>query len=143
MQNRRVIITGDILKTKARELWERLSQYILDVDEPKWSNGWLEGFKKRFKVKEFVQHGEGAAADIHSPANITQIEELRQLCATYAVEDIFNMNEIGLFWKMAPIRTLATDALSGGNKFKDRITLAFTTNATGSEKLDTWVIGKS
>ena len=46
------------------------------------------------------------------------------------------MDETGLFWKMAPTRTLATEALSGGKKSKDRITLAFTTNATGSEKLD-------
>lgn len=52
----------------------------------------------------------------------------------YADEDIFNMDETGLFWKMAPTRTLATEALSGGKKSKDR--LAFTTNATGSEKLD-------
>jgi hypothetical protein len=44
---------------------------------------------------------------------------------------------------MAPTRTLATEALSGGKKSKDRITLAFTTNTTGSEKLDIWVIGKS
>ena len=143
MQNKKAIITGDILKTKAHELWERLPQYTLDMDEPKWSNGWLEGFKKRFNIKEYIQHGEAATADIYSPANITQIEELRQLCATYADEDIFNMDETGLFWKMAPTRTLATEALSGGKKSKDRITLAFTTNVTGSEKLDIWIIGKS
>lgn len=53
------------------------------------------------------------------------------------------MDEIGLFWKMAPTRTLATKALSGRKKSKDRITLAFTINVTRLEKLDIWIIGKS
>ncbi|PQM43520.1 hypothetical protein VC83_09647 [Pseudogymnoascus destructans] len=53
------------------------------------------------------------------------------------------MDETGLFWKMTPTRTLATEASSGGKKSKDQITLAFTTNSTGTEKLDIWVVGKS
>ncbi|KAI0993575.1 hypothetical protein K3495_g14609 [Podosphaera aphanis] len=44
---------------------------------------------------------------------------------------------------MAPTRSLATESVSGGKKIKDRLTLAFTVNATGSEKLDMWVIGSS
>jgi len=93
-------------QTKAHELWERLPQYVLDIDEPKWSNGWLEGFKKRFNIKEYVQHGEAATADIYSLANITQMEELRQLCATYADEDIFNMDETGSFGRWHQLELL-------------------------------------
>jgi hypothetical protein len=142
MQGKGAVITGDILKTKAHEIWERLRQYQDEV-EPKWSNGWLDSFKKRYRIRQFVQHGEAATADIHSPANIAQMDGVRQLCMKYARRDIFNMDETGLFWKMAPNRTLATEALSGGKKSKDRITLAFTTNSDGSEKLDTWIIGTS
>ena len=71
MQHKKAIITSDILKTKAYELWECLPQYVLNVDELKWSNGWLEGFKKRFNIKEYVQHGEAATVDIYSLVNIT------------------------------------------------------------------------
>jgi hypothetical protein len=67
----------------------------------------------------------------------------RELCATYADQDIFNMDETGLFWKLTSNRTLATEAGSGGKKCKDRVTLALTTNEDGTERLEPWVIGKS
>ncbi|KAI1006206.1 hypothetical protein K3495_g2015 [Podosphaera aphanis] len=35
MQWKRAVITGDILKAKARELWQRLPQYTPEVEEPK------------------------------------------------------------------------------------------------------------
>ena len=87
--------------------------------------------------------GEAAVADIHNRNNIRIMEEDRQLASTYALSDILNMNETGLYWKLSPSRTLATEAVSGGKKSKDRITLAFTTNATGTDRLMVWVIGKS
>jgi hypothetical protein len=69
MEQKKAIITGEILKTKANQLWEALPQYD-DVDMPKWSNGWLEGFKKRYKIKEYVQHGEAGSAQTNTPDNI-------------------------------------------------------------------------
>jgi hypothetical protein len=142
MQKKDAVITQDILKAKAKEIWGRLPQYN-EVESPKWSNGWLEGFKKRFKFKEYVRHGEASSADINNPAVITQMDELRALCATYQPRDILNMDETGLFWKLTPDRTLATQAVSGGKKSKDRITVALTANADGSEKLEPWIIGRS
>ena len=53
MEHKKAIITGDILKAKAKELGDALPQYD-NVEQPKWSNGWLDGFKKRFKIKEYV-----------------------------------------------------------------------------------------
>ncbi|KAI1003260.1 hypothetical protein K3495_g4946 [Podosphaera aphanis] len=35
MQGKRAVITGDILKAKARELWQRLPQYTSEMEEPK------------------------------------------------------------------------------------------------------------
>ncbi|KAI0994463.1 hypothetical protein K3495_g13719 [Podosphaera aphanis] len=61
MQGKRAVITENILKAKARELWQRLPQYTPEMEELKWSNGWLESFKKKFIIKQYVQHGEGAA----------------------------------------------------------------------------------
>jgi hypothetical protein len=71
------------------------------------------------------------------------MDNLRAECSTYALKDIFNMDETGLFWKLQPDRSLATCQTSGGRKSKDRITLALTVNADGSEKLEPWVIGRS
>jgi hypothetical protein len=53
MQKKKGTITGDTVKGKATEFWNRLPQFD-GLDEPKWSNGWLDGFKKRFKIKEYA-----------------------------------------------------------------------------------------
>jgi hypothetical protein len=142
IQRKGGFLTSDILKAKATEIWHRLPQYY-HIEEPKWSNGWLQGFKNRFKIKEYVRHGEAADADIDNPENIAQMEKCRKLCKEYPEEDILNMDETGLFWKQSPNRSLATEAQSGGKNNKDRITLAFTSNSTGTEKLDMLVIGRS
>lgn len=44
----------------------------------------------------------------------------------YDLDDVLNMDETGLFWKIRPDRTLATKAGSGGKKSKDLVTLVFT-----------------
>jgi hypothetical protein len=44
------------------------------------------------------------------------------------------MDETGLFWKLVPDRTLATEARSGGKKSKDRVTLVFTCNGVGDKE---------
>jgi hypothetical protein len=142
MEQKKAIITGDVLKEKAKQLWSALPQYS-DIEEPKWSNGWLDGFKRRFKIKEYVQHGEASSAATGDLDNITQMEELRLLCTKYETHNILNMDETGLNWKRTPDRTLATKSYSGTKKSKDRITVALTSNADGSEKFEPWVIGKS
>jgi hypothetical protein len=65
------------------------------------------------------------------------------LAATYYPDNVLNMDEIGLYWKMSPNRTLATEAASGGKKNKDRVTLALTINVIGTDKWAPWLIGKS
>ena len=105
-------------------------------------NGWLEGFKKRFKIREYVKHGEGGSTDINSPENIHQIEKVRKLTAEYGEENTLNIDKTGLFWKLTPDRTLTTKPGSRGKKNKDRVTLDFTCSAVG-ERLQPWLISKS
>ena len=60
----------------------------------------------------------------------------------YPLEDIYNMNETGLFWKLLPDRTLALEQLPGGKLHKERISVAFCCNASGTHKLNPWFIHK-
>jgi hypothetical protein len=133
MEKKQAVLTGDILKTKAHEIWSLLPQYS-QQQEPKWSNGWLDRFKKRHNIKEYKLHGEGGSADIHNEDAVKQMDNLRAECSGYALKYIFNMDETGLFWKLQPDRSL------GGKKSKDRITHVLSANADGSEKLEPWVI---
>jgi hypothetical protein len=141
MQLLKAPISGDILKSKASEIFRSLEALQSEV-EPKWSEGWLSGFKKRYNIKEYVYHGEGATADIDDPDKVRQMEEVRTICSQYLPKDRFNCDETGLWWKLTPDRTLATESSNGGKKSKDRVTIAFTCNADGSEKITPWLIGK-
>jgi hypothetical protein len=62
------------------------------------------------------------------------MQENRDLAAIYPPENVLNMDETNLFWKMSPNRTLVTEASNRGRRSKNRITLALTINATGTNK---------
>ena len=142
LQNKKATITGDILKEKATQLWNALPQYQ-GIEMPKFSNGWLGGFKHRYKIREYVQHGEAGGAAVETPNAITQMNGVRELCSQYERRNILNMDETGLNWKQSPNRTLATQPQSGSKQNKDRITLVLTTDADGSQYYEPWVISRS
>ncbi|EJU02809.1 C-terminal dimerization related protein, partial [Dacryopinax primogenitus] len=92
-------------------------------------------------LKGHVMHRDAGGVDT------TKVEEarieLRKLMDQYALQDIFNMDETGLYGKMPPNRTLTTQQIHGRKDNKDRLSYAFTVNADGSEYIDPLVIGKS
>lgn len=91
----------------------------------------------------YICYREAAAAVTDNPENIQQMDDLHILCLEYNPNDILNMDKTGLFWKMSPDHMLATKAASGGKKSKDRVTIALTSNATGTDDIPVWIIGKS
>ena len=64
-----------------------------------------------------------------------EMNALRVIYNSYNSEDIYNMDETGLFWRYAPnSRIILLDGpTSGMKKKKIRISLALTSNATGSD----------
>lgn len=68
---------------------------------------------------------------------------LRTVAGEYEEENIYNMDESGLFWRMMPSRGLSSQSQPGLKKDKSRVSLAFATNATGTDRLPVWFIGKS
>ena len=69
-----------------------------------------------------------------------ELAELRTFLSDYDLDDIYNVDETGLFWKLLPDRTLASEQLPGGKLHKQRISVALCCNASGTHKLDPWVI---
>ena len=142
IQKKKGIVTGHVLKAKAHDIWVALPQKK-DLEEPKWSTGWLDRFKKRHNIKEYVNHGEAGTAQINNPENLRHMTVVRNKAKKYERRDILNFDETGLNWKLTPNRTLATEQSSGGKKLKDRITIGLTCSADGSGKYKPWVVGKS
>ena len=62
--------------------------------------------------------------------------------AQYPLEDQYNCDETGLFWKMLPNRALSSIPIASIKKEKARITIHCCVNATGTYKLQPWIIGR-
>jgi hypothetical protein len=137
MSDRELAITDEMLVEKANEIGK-----LTNVPEGfKFSSGWLYNWKKRHGVHVTVRHGEAAAAD--QAGVLLARESVRKVVEGYGEENISNQDESGLFWRQVPTRTLAQGKKAGLKKDKQRITVSFTCNATGTDKRPLFIIGKS
>ena len=91
------------MQAKVKEIWKQLSQYI-NKPISEFSNRWLESFKKRFKISLHIRHREAGS----TPAEAEdKIRSLQTLAGEYEEENIYNMDESGLFWQMIPSQGLS------------------------------------
>ena len=99
----------------------------------KYSNGWLNNFKKRYHITLQTIVGESGSVDK------VKVEEdrklLRKVLSKYIQSDIFNLDETALFFKLPPNKTLASkiNKLEGVKQSKDRLSVAVIVNAPGDE----------
>lgn len=139
LQTKHTTITGDMIKEAAAELWSQIPS-LSSQEPPKFSSGWLDGFKRRHQLKEYKRHGEAGSANQNCEV---EMENIRIEVKKYDSDNVYNMDQTALFWKLIPDRTLATEKQSGLKKEKARITLVCSSNATGSDRVPLWVIGKA
>ena len=132
-----VPVGGTVLREKALEIAG------LDIEDFVASNGWIDRFKKQCNVTYKTICGESKSVDMET------VEHWRQGLSGkldgYALKDIFNADETGLFFNMLPGKTMCFrgEDCSGGKLSKQRLTVLLITNADGSEKLRPLVIGKA
>lgn len=69
------------------------------------------------------------------------MKAIQTIAGEYDEENIFNMDETGLFWCQAPTSGLGTQSRPGQKREKAWITLTVCVNSTGSEHLPIWIIG--
>jgi len=136
--NQNVPINGPILLAKAAD-------FAVLHNEPdfKSSTGWLYRWLQRNNISLQNMNGESAKVD-NSTVN-DWISKLSKMIEGYKPEDIFNADETGLFFKCMPQKTYGFKGQKcyNGEKSKERLTILFTCNSTGTEKLTPVVIGKS
>ncbi|KAG7165637.1 Tigger transposable element-derived protein 1-like 58 [Homarus americanus] len=133
------------VKECARKLYATVS-CKMGIAEPKpfnASSGWLQRFKKRNKITNINIGGEEASADSVAAREFPPF--LREIMkeGQYTDDQVFIMDESGLFWKKLPSKTFVVKNASkcrGRKLQKERITVLFTTNASGAYKLKLSVI---
>ena len=138
-------ISGTLLMGKALQL----HPLLYPEAEPglfKAGTGWLKRFKERHGIRALSVQGETQSAATESiepfKAKLHKIIEEKGL----TLNQIFNCDETGLYWKLMPSKTLVSSRereAKGFKKPKDRVTLMACANATGSIKLPLVFIHKS
>lgn len=117
----------------------------LEVDF-KASSGWLTRFKTRYGIREIAIHGERLSADMEAAKTFAQEFKLFVEREHLDQRQIYNADEMGLYWKCLPSRTLVMQRekqTPGRKTSKERITIMVCANATGDHKLKLLAIGKS
>lgn len=134
---RRMCVTGPLLQEQARKFSSQLKN-----DSFKASNGWLESFRKRHNISFGLMSGE--RGDVNTDTVKDWREKLKLICKGYEPQNIFNMDETGLFFRETTRKTLFVkgDDCAGGKKSKDRITVALCASMCG-EKVKPLLITKS
>ena len=120
---------GPELVEKAKEIAEKLGK-----PEFKGSRGWLDKWKKRYNVKQLKICGE--SGDVQGETVESWKERLPEIVQGYDKEDVWNMDETGIFWRALPDRGFGQKSKSckGGKKSKQRITVAFFVSASGHKE---------
>ncbi|XP_063588835.1 tigger transposable element-derived protein 1-like [Penaeus indicus] len=126
-----------IIQEKALSLFNELkAKYGEDVTFTA-SHGWFNRFRARNNLHNVKVSGEAASADIRAaeefPGKLAEV--IHQ--GGYTPQQIFNMDETGLYWKRMPDRTyISTEKTMPGFKAaKDRLMLLLRGNASDDLKL--------
>lgn len=139
-------IRNNNLNIQSIELLEQAKEFckLLGHEDAEISMSWINRWKDRHMIRSVKVCGEGGSVQP------TQFQEwhnvhLPFILKQYSPDDIFNADELGLFWRMMPEHTLAFkgDKCTGGKVSKERITVLLCANMSGNHKLLPLVIGKS
>ena len=135
-------VTGLILLEKATEFHS-----FLYPESPNKTFNASYGFQWRFcncfGIKSRAISGEKANADVAAADEFVSF--FNDLTNGYSLDQIFNCDKTGLFYKMLPGQTLTTthSDLSGSKRAKERVTINACSNPSGSIKLPLLFIDKA
>ena len=124
---------GPLMKEEAMEIKNQLQNS--DLDGFVASDGWLEKWKATYAIKE--KRIVGAGGDVPEETVSSWIERLQELREGYSLENIWNTNESGCFFKALPDAGLVQKRkqAKGGKKSKQRFPIAFFISGAG-QKID-------
>ena len=98
-------------------------------------------FKTRHGIQQHVLRGEADSVD-RAQLAVNRMD-LKELIGKYTPRDVFNFDELDLFYHLIPNKALATVKRNGMNSEKDIITVEMCCNMTGADKMELVVICKS
>lgn len=109
---------------------------------------WFSKFKARHGLNSILLHGEGGEVDRNDPKLLEALHRLESIISTFKPENIYNMDETGLFFCLLPRYSILLPSedltsVRGKKASKERVSLIVCANSTGSHKLPCTMIGKA
>jgi len=136
---------GPVLKAKAVQLHAKLCEARGESTDFVASEGWLWRFSKRHGIRQLLVQGEKLSSDQPSATSFASSFQMFIEENHYTLNQIFNCDETGLYYKMLPEKTLVSSfekAADGRKKQKERVTINACSNVLGTIKLPLLLIGK-
>ena len=131
-------VNGPVIKEKASEI----AQLLETEFSP--SSGWLDRFKKRHGI--VYNQSRPEATDLGNEYDVDYwiSNSLLQITENYASCDIYNVDELGLLYKVMPDRCMLFNGekCHGGKYSEERVTVFLGSNSDGSDKLRPLVVGR-
>ncbi len=93
--SKNIYLAGPQLIEKAKHIAD-----VLGKPEFKGSNGWLTKWKNRYNIKKVRICGE--SGDVCGETVQSWKERLPEILRGYSKEDIWNIDETGVFWRALP-----------------------------------------
>jgi hypothetical protein len=110
MERCNLCLSRELIRLKARSLQVTLC----DAWDLALSDGWLTAFEKRHGLRLHQQYGEAASA---GPETVRLgRERLQELVELFDPQDVYNMDETGLCYAMAPARSICSKGTSGSKR---------------------------
>jgi len=108
---------------------------------------WLSRFRVRRGLQKMLLHGEGAEVNKFDLGLMAALDDLYAIIAQYDPENVYNMDETGLFFCLLPRYSLLMpdediSTTRGKKKSKDQVSLIVCANAVGTHKIPCALIGK-
>ncbi len=108
---------------------------------------WLRRFRVRRGLQKMLLHGEGAEVNKSDLRLLAALDDFYAIIAQYDPENVYNMDETGLFFCLLPRYNLLMpdediSTTRGKKKSKDWVSLIVCANAVGSHKIPCALIGK-
>ena len=137
--NKTVPVNGLFLKERAKEIAIKNGHEKFEA-----TNGWMDRFCRRNQIFLKKVFGESGIVDQETSDDWIK-NRIPQIVAGFPHENIYNCDELGLFFRLKPSRTYTSlkNSCKGGKLRKERITVLMCTNCDGSDKKPLLVIGKS
>ncbi|XP_051156820.1 jerky protein homolog-like isoform X1 [Leptopilina boulardi] len=134
-------ITG----TQLQEMALSINRKLNINPEFRASKGWLNNFKERYNIRSLTMSAEQLPAKFESCLEFVNAVSSIMLLKNFQLYQIYNADEMGIYWKMLPRINFINEyeeSLDGFKMAEERVTVMACANADGRHKIPLFVIGK-